>query len=348
MNRHGFYRNVRADDHLEIFLVSAVTSLLLLRFYLAEAGYPQVGGSHFHIAHMLYGGLLMMAALVLTLTYLGARILRVSAVVGGIGFGVFIDELGKFITKDNNYFFRPTIGILYALFIGLYLIFRFISRVGRLTPHEYELNALMQFEEAILQNLDPLEKRRIGELLAQGDSHSPLVKQLQVLLQHLNTVAAPRPSVLRKLRQMVGARYQQFWQRRGSNKLVGAIFLIEALAFFLGVFGTVAHGFESLLPFIHHEATRYEHWLLVGQVVSSVVSGVCAVAGALSLAASRTAALEWFRRAVLINLFLTEFFIFARIQFAALPGFVLNLALLIGLRYALFEERRLAELKTLP
>src|SRR5688572_1651815 len=94
-----FQRNYRANDQLELFLVSAVTSLLAVRAYLHLSGYPQIGSGGLHIAHMLWGGFLMAAAIAMALTYLGRRIERISAVVGGIGFGIFIDELGKFITR---------------------------------------------------------------------------------------------------------------------------------------------------------------------------------------------------------------------------------------------------------
>jgi len=33
----------------------------------------------------------------------------------------FIDELGKFITSDNNYFFQPTISLIYIVFIIIFL-----------------------------------------------------------------------------------------------------------------------------------------------------------------------------------------------------------------------------------
>ena len=133
MSRRLFYRNVYARDHLEIFLVSAITSLLLLRFYLKEAGYPQVGNGTLHIAHMLWGGLLMLIAIITSLSFLGVRAQRFTALVGGVGFGIFIDELGKFITRDNNYFFRPTIGLIYAIFAVLYLAINFLTRNQKLS-----------------------------------------------------------------------------------------------------------------------------------------------------------------------------------------------------------------------
>src|SRR5438270_5212217 len=172
MLRNLFYRNARARDHLEIFLVSAVSSLLLLRFFLYLSGYPQVGGGSLHIAHMLYGGLFMAAAIVINVSFLGARVQRFSALLGGVGFGIFIDELGKFITRDNNYFFRPTIGIIYAIFMLLYLTFNFLTRRQHLTDRELELNALTQFEEVVLRDLDPLEKARIQKLLSQTGERS--------------------------------------------------------------------------------------------------------------------------------------------------------------------------------
>jgi hypothetical protein len=77
-----FFRNVRGRDNLEIFLVAAISSLLLLRFLLYLTGYPQVGGGSLHIAHMLWGGLLMLAAITLTISFLGARVQRLSALLG--------------------------------------------------------------------------------------------------------------------------------------------------------------------------------------------------------------------------------------------------------------------------
>ena len=110
-------RDIDGGRWLESFLVSAVVSILGIRFYLEATGYPQIGGHGLHIAHMLWGGLFMVVAIVVLLAFVGKRIQQFGAVVGGIGFGMFIDELGKFITSDNNYFYEPTFALIYVIFI---------------------------------------------------------------------------------------------------------------------------------------------------------------------------------------------------------------------------------------
>lgn len=340
MLQNLFHRNVSARDNLELFLVSAATSLLLLRFFLKLADYPQIGGG-LHIAHMLYGGLLMLVAITLVISFLGARVLRLASFIGGVGFGIFIDELGKFLTKDNNYFFRPTIGIIYAIFIVLYLLFNFLSRTQRLSSREYQLNALNQFEEAVLHDMDSLEKSRIRHLLAKADQNSFITQELQTLLGRVEVVPSDAPNKFYNLLNYLNQQYQRFWKRRGSNRLVAALFILQAGLFLITVFASVINNFDDIKP-IFKGNDSYGSDLIVGQLLSSLVAGGFALTGAIKLASSRTAGFEWFRRATLVNLLLTEFFIFSRIEFGAIPSFIANVALLIALRYAIYQEQRLS------
>jgi hypothetical protein len=95
-------------------------SILVIRAFLASTCYPQLGGHGLHIAHMLWGGLLMLIALVLLLAFIGRYLQSSAALLGGIGFGTFIDELGKFISSNNNYFFHPAIPLIYIVFVLLF------------------------------------------------------------------------------------------------------------------------------------------------------------------------------------------------------------------------------------
>jgi len=59
-NRH-LMRNQEASTLLELFLVTAVFSVLAIRFFLALTGYPSLSPGDLHIAHVLLGGVLMMS-----------------------------------------------------------------------------------------------------------------------------------------------------------------------------------------------------------------------------------------------------------------------------------------------
>ena len=127
LTQQNIVRDEHAGDLLEMMLVFAVATILIIRAFLALTGYPQLGGGGLHIAHMLWGGLGMLISIALLLSYWNPAMRQVAASLGGIGFGFFIDELGKFVTSDNDYFFQPTIALIYILFIILFLAVRAIS-----------------------------------------------------------------------------------------------------------------------------------------------------------------------------------------------------------------------------
>src|SRR3989338_5639620 len=108
-NNKFLLRDIEAEDLLESFLVSAITALLGSRFFLKITGYPTLGGETLHIAHVLFGGAFMLFALIILLAFITKSAKTLAAVLGGIGFGLFMDEIGKFVTHDNNYFFEPSI-----------------------------------------------------------------------------------------------------------------------------------------------------------------------------------------------------------------------------------------------
>lgn len=169
----------------------------------------------------------MMAAIVLSLAFIGNYARHIVAIVGGIGFGVFIDELGKFITKDNDYFFQPTIGLIYAIFIILYLTFNFLTRYQKLSSKEYQLNALIELEEAIALDFDRKERDQIYALLDQSDQNSAITKHIRGLVDKIRVTTDTEPSTVAKIMHKVNEAYEKFWKLRNSNLLVRCIFVAQ-------------------------------------------------------------------------------------------------------------------------
>lgn len=133
-------RDSDADEAFELLVFIAVATILAIRGFLRLTGYPQLGGGGLHVAHMLWGGLFMLAAIGLLLVFWNPAMRRLAAVIAGIGFGFFIDELGKFITADNDYFFKPTAAILYLLFLGLWAFARWLRGGIPLDAEELRVN----------------------------------------------------------------------------------------------------------------------------------------------------------------------------------------------------------------
>jgi len=329
-------RNVNAGDLLEHFLVAAAAAVLGIRLYLAATGYPQVGGGGLHIAHMLWGGVLMLSALVMMLTFLGPRVRARAAIIGGVGFGTFIDELGKFITSDNNYFFRPTVALIYAIFILLFLIFQALARRDAFSPRAALSSALDAIEEAVARGFTAADRDYVLGLLDRSERDNPLVLALRQEL--LRVVPAPASSQSLPIR--VAATIQRFYLRVIREpwflKLVITLFVLEAVVTVLGL------GIEIVKDPAF--STRNLNLSLVDElrtVASGLADGMILV-GVLALRWSRLAAYIWFKRSLLVSLFLVQFFWFYADDLAAAGWLALSLVLLAVLDFAIQGERAAA------
>ena len=134
--RGWLVRNANGPAPAEAFVIIAVATILITRLYLQLTGYPQVGGGNLHIAHALYGGALMMLALLFGWLLLGFGARLTGVVMGGIGLGLFLDEVGKFVTKTNNYFYGPATEIMYILIVFVLVATRVLHDIRPPSPQE--------------------------------------------------------------------------------------------------------------------------------------------------------------------------------------------------------------------
>ena len=101
--------------------------------------------------------------------YLGRSPRRPAALLGGVGFGFFIDELGKFVTEDNNYFYKPAAGVIYVVFIAIFLIIRYLARGRDLSDEERAANAIYLAIDAAHGRLHEHDRERAVALLQGAD-----------------------------------------------------------------------------------------------------------------------------------------------------------------------------------
>ena len=159
--RSRFVRREAAESYLFITLLSFSVSVSVTRLFLSLSGYPQIGGGELHIAHVLWGGLLLFGAALLPLVLSGGSIFTAGAVLSGLGVGLFIDEVGKFITQKNDYFYPAAAPIIYVFFLLTILLYLHV----RGTPDKHPNPELRRALRDILNLLEhPLEDERRARL----------------------------------------------------------------------------------------------------------------------------------------------------------------------------------------
>ncbi|MGW0036340.1 hypothetical protein [Gordonia sp. NPDC003376] len=173
-----------------LFIVAAAITIMVTRTYLEITGYPQIGSGSLHIAHALYGGALMTIALVIQWLFIGFRVRTMSVVIGGIGFGLFVDEVGKFVTKTNDYFYQPSADIIYITILVIILGGNIVRIVRRPTPHESLANAAVIAAQGVTSGLTPRRRADAENLLRAARDRGVDPLSVQAVADMLATCAS--------------------------------------------------------------------------------------------------------------------------------------------------------------
>ncbi len=330
-----FFRNPtpRFDSvrQLDVFLISAIVMVLVIRTQLWLTNYPQLGGGDLHIAHLLWGGLFMLIAIWLALIYVNRWSRRAAAVIGGIGFGFFIDELGKFITDDNDYFFQPAAPLIYLVFIILFLVIRTVARHQKPNPEVALANALDLLPSTVTGEFGQEEHLAADQLLDQADPKDPRVIAIRQYLATVEVQPQQAPTRFGLWVERMKHRITELTRAHWFEPALVTVLIVWAFFSLLGVIEiqTDLFGLDQRDKPIPGTAGELIGW---GRALSMLASVAFVGLGTWRmLRKHHQAAYRAFSTALLISIFITRVFSFFEIQFTAVFGLAVDILMLAAI-----------------
>jgi hypothetical protein len=323
-------RSYALGAQLDTFLVCAASGVVINRAILIVLGYPQIGSRKpggIHISHSIYGGFAIMVAAIVAIAFLAPATRWFVAIVGGLGFGWYVDELGKYVS-NAGYLFRPALSLIYIVFVLMFLTFN--AMAGRaFTADDAVVNALESLKSAALGTLDDRQRREALRRLEQsGPDDSSFARRVHALLADSPASPPQAPGVLRRTRVALRERYTA-WSHRPSFTRSINVFMVLLAASSLGeILGLTIEG-----PGFHKPSAKIA-------TAAAALAGVLVVIGIVQLRRDRLRAYRWFDRALLVRILVVQVFLFQQQQFAATVGFFVDLFVWAMVRSAIVVEEQ--------
>ena len=224
------------DEHLLITLISFAASVSLTRLFLEMTGYPQIGGGELHIAHVLWGGLLLFIGALVSIIFSNHWAKDISALLSGIGIGLFIDEIGKFITQSNDYFYPSAAPLIYAFFLLTVFLYIEIRRPREKNARAFLYNAFNDLEELLDNDLSIKEHRKLVNKLESAIIYSEepqltdLAKTLLAYLKRRELELVPhQPGLIENLKLQYKIFEIKFFKRNRMRLIIAASLIISGI-----------------------------------------------------------------------------------------------------------------------
>jgi len=341
-----------AERYQLITLISFAASVVLTRLYLELTGFPQIGNGVLHIAHVLWGGLLLFIAALLPTLIANRWVYKLSALLSGIGVGLFIDEVGKFITRNNDYFFPFAAPIIYAVFMITVTIYLQVRRPSKHDSRAELYHALDEIMELIENDLDETERAELEARLrlviaeASYPEHARLAEALLAVIDSDTLeVVNHEPNWIQRLwaqfetiekRIFTETRYR--WLLVIGLSVAGIGLLIEVIVYASTLIAPdfVHQLVVTLLGDSRVKGPESLLWFVILIVLSGLVGAMLLSGGALMFIGRKRVGSEISYLGVIVELTTVCLLLFYFNQFAALGTTLWAFPLLFGLmRYRL-------------
>jgi len=345
-NREPIQRQ-QAEYYLLLTLLSFAASVSLTRLFLDLTGYPQIGNSELHIAHVLWGGVLLFIAALLPLVFANRWVYTWNAILAGVGVGLFIDEVGKFITQNNDYFYPAAAPIIYAFFMLTVLLYLQIKRRRKEDARTQLYHILDDLEEVLDHDLSPSERAHINERLEEvaRQKNAPDLARLAAMLEdfvsHEELYLAPETPPLYERFCRRCADLERRWLKRGRYRAVLGGGLIAwglwAISYPLQIFFSlrtpeeVRHLLNELVSQRLVRSASGLSWFEVRIGLEGSVGLLLLVAAFLLLAGKERQAISLAYLGLLLSLVVINLLIFYFDQFSTIVQACVQFTLLLGL-----------------
>lgn len=337
-----------AERYMFIMLVSFAGSVILTRAFLELTGYPQIATGVLHIAHVLWGGLLLFAAALLPVIFANRWVYTASALLGGAGVGLFIDEVGKFITTNNDYFYPFAAPIIYAVFLITVLLYLRVRHQHEGDDREQLYHVLDGLMEVLDHDLDPNERERVEARLqsvietTDQPNLGALSRELLEFVRSEGLQVVPARSRfyepwLRRLSEVEG----RWFQRRTMRLALATALLVTGGVAFADLTVTLIAFFSPDLlqelvrdliisqPLVSGAASL--NWAIVRLVLEGLVGALVTLSGVLMLVGSDNRGTDLGRFSLLISLTTINLITLYFAQFTALVSTIYQFILLLAL-----------------